>query len=224
MSTVLIYDTETTGVNNPKLPKPRMMKLGILLGDDKGKIISSASFLIHPSPAWVVQPTAVAIHKITVEECRLYGVTPAVALYLLEHAATRADIVVGFNEPFDYGIAVTESENCNVKLDSFLDRKHYCIMRTMTDLCRLPHINRRYSKAANQWKWPKLHEAYRFLFGKSLMDAHDPLLGDSRATYELYCTLNAIGVKLEEITPKTGGAQKNGGHTAKVENSSSTKT
>ena len=58
------------------------------------------------------------------------------------------------------------------------DRKEFfCTMRAMTNVVKIP--------SPRGYKWPKLSEAYRFLFNRDLEGAHDAM-ADVRACAEIY--------------------------------------
>jgi len=57
-------------------------------------------------------------------------------------------------------------------------RKSFCTMKEMTPICKIPG---RY----DEFKWPRLTEAYRHAFGGEFGNAHDAL-ADVRACKEIY--------------------------------------
>jgi len=57
-------------------------------------------------------------------------------------------------------------------------RDSFCTMKAMTGVCKLPGMY-------DDYKWPKLTEAYRHCYGKEMEGAHDAL-ADVRGCAEVY--------------------------------------
>lgn len=179
---ILFFDTETTGKYEFNFPpeshsQPHIVQLAAILADDDGKEIASMSAVIEPS-GWIIPIEASNIHGITTERARQVGISLESALPVFFELKRRASVCVGHNIDFDK--AVVRS----VALRNFDDDpewpESFCTMHATTDICKLPNQH-----GYANYKWPKLIEAYRHLFGEEFDGAHDAL-ADVRACARIY--------------------------------------
>ena len=101
---------------------------------------------------------------------------------------------MGHNVAYDFNLIKWELERTwpnesrrSAYLNSFRSKTR-CTMGASTDLCKIPH-----PKFKNAFKWPKLQELHKHLFGSEFENAHDAL-GDIRATKKCFEELLERGV------------------------------
>jgi DNA polymerase III epsilon subunit-like protein len=63
-------------------------------------------------------------------------------------------------------------------------------MHAATPVCKILHAKPRHDQ---DYKWPKLSEAYRYFFGRALEGAHDALV-DVKACRDVYFEMKRLGV------------------------------
>lgn len=183
MKLSLAFDTETTGVINYKLPKthpsqPRMVQLGAILFDDSGVVRGEINVLIKPD-GWTIPDDAAAVHGITTEMAEKYGVPVVLALNIFNRFAAMADIVVAHN--FDFDDAILKGEFHRINRDSaFFTCNSFCTMKASTNVVQI--------KGPRGFKWPKLQETHKFLFGEEFEGAHDAM-ADVRACKRVFIEL-----------------------------------
>ena len=184
--TTLVFDTETTGFYNPKIPlddasQGRIVQLAMVLLNDDFKVINSFYSLIKPKGFFSIGPSAQAAHGISIEMCEAYGMPIECALDIFYSMYSCADAKVAHNLKFDSQMLDTEFALVNFESNiKWLDLGHFCTMREMTSICCLPG-----GKFGQAYKWPKLQEAYKFLFNKDFQSAHDAL-NDVMATSQVF--------------------------------------
>ena len=184
----LFFDTETTGLAykakqlTPEDPNyPRIMQIAALLLDSKFNPIAQYSTLVKLEPHVQVDPKAQEAHGITKEDCEKYGVPAEIALMMFQSFAKNAQHFCGHNVEFDCDMITAEERALFAKQGIIpVGYSKICTMELMTPICKLPH-----ARWKNQYKWPKLNEAYKHVFGREFEDAHDAL-ADVRASIDLY--------------------------------------
>lgn len=184
----LIFDTETTGLWHFDLPaddesQPRLVQLAALLIDEK-RTFAHLNVIVRPS-GYEIDPGASRIHGITTEDALQFGVPAIRALDLLDELLEKCEVVVGHNLEFDQRVVMREHLALGRELwDAFatLDgaRRWRCTMRSMTPVCRFPS-----TRPGQEFKWPKLTEAYLYAFQKPMIGAHNAM-SDATATAKLY--------------------------------------
>lgn len=194
---IVFFDTETCGVPaNYRAPLsdasnwPRMVQLGWLgwiePGED-GLLPPDVHCSLVKPDGWTVPEAATAVHGISQEDCERDGRPLVDILSDFVEVAGRADLLVGHNIEFD--LAIVGAELCRLGLeivaDSLLAIPRYCTMRSGTDLCKLPG---RYG-----YKWPRLNELYRELFGREPTMSHRAD-ADVQATAECYFEMKRRGI------------------------------
>lgn len=190
---VLIFDTETTGLPNWKagyghICQPDVIQIAMMLIEtETNEEVNCFSTLIKGGRS--IDPGAAAIHGISDEKVEKYGIPQRLALSVFHHMVQQADLVVCHNTDFDIGLMKTMYIRQGVECPSF---KIYCTMKALTPICKLPHKNPNRGRNDN-YKWPKLIEAYSMFIDPEGFDgAHDALV-DVRATYEMLKWLGANG-------------------------------
>ena len=209
-TTALIFDTETTGRVDFRLPpsdpsQPDLVQLGMLLVETgTWTTRSQISMLVQTRPGVTIEAGAQETHGISAEECGRYGVDPDVAMRLFLELYGRADVVVAHNLQFDAAVmeaalgrtaALTRGRDEN-HFDALIsigrpdagdddddddDRRRQRIC-TMKASTDLLKIP---SKFGAGYKWPSLAEAYRFVADEELEGGHDALV-DASACLDVF--------------------------------------
>lgn len=189
MTIALLFDTETTGKWDFKADfdaehQPHLVQLAYRLIElETGKVFQTHSTLIQPAYFDEIEDGAQAVHGISIEDCRRFGVHPDSALVDFSFALTASDVVMAHNFAFDSKI-IDRTHVMAVSQPLFgKDYPHYCTMHNTTQMCQLPKA-RGYG-----YKWPKLVELHIHLFGKPFEGAHDALvdvLAMERCVLELF--------------------------------------
>lgn len=183
----IFFDTETTGLwlkNKPMghADQPRIVQIAALLTDDVGVEVMSLNVTVYQE---FVPEKAASIHGKTTEFVHAYGINEGTALTVFEEMLASADEVIAHNGEYDQQVvmnAITLIDGANSK-NPFEDKKAFCTMRATTPLCKLP--------GSRGYKWPKLVEAYEYLFGETFDGAHDAL-ADVRACKDVYFAVQKI--------------------------------
>lgn len=185
---ILVFDTETTNLPQPKLPlthpaQARICQLACILLDELFNEVGCFYSLIKPN-GWIMQPGAQAAHGITQEKCEKQGISiddAMIMLFTFNRIATKGR--VAHNIKFDTELFNIELNIKNGKSNmspQFLDSgaNIFCTMLAMTPVCKLP------GRGNGNYKWPKLSEAAKHI-GVELNGAHDAL-NDVRATAKIF--------------------------------------
>ena len=175
----LFFDTETSGFYNNKLSIDDHNQAWVV---QFGMILSDRDFIYHEvniiicADGRTIDPEAEAVHCISAEISDNVGLPEATALRLFDELMGKATILICHNYDFDRKMISALYARHN--LEYFPAQDTYCTMKSSTDLCKIP------GKYGN-YKWPKLQELHKFLFGEEFEDAHDAL-ADVRATRRCY--------------------------------------
>lgn len=180
----LIWDTETTGIPDWKIPsedatQPHMVQLAAVLVDvDTAKVVQSMDVIIRPD-GWDITPELTEIHGLAHEYAMDVGVSEKMALEMfLELWNGRQRIA--FNTTFDNRIIrIATKRYC---AEDVIDRWHagkqgeewVCMMMA--------------ARKAMGGKQPTLAEAYQHIIGADLQDAHTAM-GDTRACMDIFFAL-----------------------------------
>ena len=200
---VLIFDTETTGIVNFKLPadhadQPDMVEIAALMMTGPDTVVDELDTLIQPD-GWSLSPELTAIHGITDEMCDERGVPIADALTELLRMIDRADVVCGFAVDFDLKLVRGACRRLGMD-DRYLavKRKKFDCMYKCKDLCKVPPTEKQIAAGFSAFKQPTLKEASEILLGLDLSEAHQAMV-DVKATAALYWMLQ--GQTPAEPTP-----------------------
>lgn len=192
----LFFDTETTGLPARYGAPPedldawgsaRLVQLSWIIDQD-GEEIGFGDLIIKPD-GFIIPEEASRIHGITMEKALKEGVECKKAVYYFLGAARVADEWIGHNIEFDLGVVGSE-------LIRTWGKNYLSGMGGITDTMKAPGIAElcAIEKAGGKgYKWPKLVELYKKLFGHEFKDAHNSLC-DVTATRECYWELKNIGI------------------------------
>lgn len=180
----LFFDTETTGLtikgapdNDPR--QPRLVQLGMIVTDDDGNVRHSTGLIIRPD-SFNIPVEASNIHGITDDIAHEFGGNRQLAITQFNYFIRSATTIVCHNTAFDK--VVMNNELHRATFAPMDESKLFCTMKACTPICAIP----------NRWgtglKWPKLEEAYEYLFGEKLAGAHDAV-NDVKATARIYFEL-----------------------------------
>jgi DNA polymerase III subunit epsilon len=189
---VLFFDTETTGLpRNYNAPAtdfanwPRLVQIAWHLSaapDDPG---IARSYIIFPD-GFEIPAEAAAVHGITTERARdegklLWDVLAEFAAYI-----DSAGVLAAHNITFDRG--VVGAEFLRAGIENYCDGiAQVCTMQSSTNLCQIPR------RGGRGFKFPKLGELHRVLFGCGFEGAHDAA-NDVAAGMRCYWELKNRGV------------------------------
>lgn len=183
----LIYDTETTGVINWRLPpshesQPDVVQLCAMLCDDS-RVYTQINLFVHGDVP--IPKEAFEVHRIDREMTARVGVSRLRMCHTFQAMAEKADILVGFNEDFDNMTmrAAMQREGGTGKI---MNKSRFCAMKAATPLCKIPHAKPRHPE---DYKWPKLQEAYKMLVDPRGFDGAHDAMADVMATREVYRVL-----------------------------------
>lgn len=167
----LFFDTETIGLpHDYEAPPtdtanwPRMVQLSWILTDNQGNVLSSYDFIIRPE-GFSVPESAAAIHGITTERAMAEGTPLDSVLSVFCSSLDSSEYIVGHNISFDIHVVAAEMIRRGLD-DRVSSMKAYCTMIAGTDYCKLPGYYGHY-------KWPKLQELHKKLFGSEFDNAHN---------------------------------------------------
>lgn len=190
---ILFIDTETTGLPNKNLPvidksQPNIVQLAFIFSDANGREMASFSGIITPYWQGEVPERAAAVHGITRAIAEQWGIDAQYVIDIFYQYLDLSQCVVAHNLDFDialirrafYVLHGTDLDN------QFKVKLLHDTMELTTPICKMPG---NYGK----YKWPKLIEAYRFLFNEDFEGQHDAL-ADVRACKRIYFELKRRGI------------------------------
>lgn len=183
----LVYDTETTGVYNWRLPptdasQPDVLQLCAVLADEDRTYTQVNVFVHGDTP---IPQEAFEVHRIDRDMTAKVGISRLRMCQIFASMAEKADVIVGHNEDFDNSMLRTAMlrEGGSGKI---MNRPRYCTMKRSTDIVKIPHPKPR---RPGEYKWPSLQEAYKHLVDpRGFEGAHDAY-ADVKACYEVYRVL-----------------------------------
>lgn len=181
MSTVIIFDTETTGLD-PR--KDEILTLSAI--DAEGHVLWDRAY--RPSHTWA-WPHAEAVNHISPESV---AACPEIGEDERDFSELfgSADLVIGYNVSFDLGFLAAVGIRPRVGAE---------VHDTMLDFAELRRVPDPRHRHGSPWKWHKLTEAADFIGYDWGSDAAHGSLADARATLavqrwcdqrrtELHCT------------------------------------
>jgi len=182
MKTILVYDTETSGLPDWKKPsedpcQPHITQLAAQLCDESnGDILASLNVMIQPA-GWTIPAELEQLTGITTEKATAFGVSINLALGMFMDLWERADLRVAHNESFDMRMVRIELKRDGGMGDGVADRwkagEAFCTANSCTKILNLPPTPKMIAAGFNKPKLPNLTEAYRFFTGKELAGAHN---------------------------------------------------
>ena len=188
----LIYDTETTGLpKDYKAPLtdsenwPRMVQISWQLHDELGELIEVKNYIIKPE-GYEIPYAVVKVHGITTERAQKQGVELSMVLDEFNQTLKKAKFVVGHNIEFDNNIIGAEFHRKKIGTPLF-ERKVIDTKTESTEYCAIP------GGKGGKFKWPKLEELHKILFGEKFDMAHNAA-ADVEATARCFLELVRLNV------------------------------
>jgi len=186
----LFFDTETTGLpRNWRAPVtdlnnwPRMVQIAWILSDNKGNRIEVDDYIIKPEN-FEIPRDASRVHGISTERAIKEGENLELILNKFNEKVEQADFIVAHNISFDEKILGAELLRKKIQSD-FNRKRKLCTMESSTNYCKLP--------GQYGYKWPKLSELHKKLFGEDFKEAHDASV-DINATEKCFWKMRKIGL------------------------------
>lgn len=191
-----MYDTETTGFINKKDPnldaQPYVIQFAGILGelnDGKYTEIARKDILIKPPisiPYWASQVHHLYDIDVQDKEPMEHQIDEIMDFM------NQAEVLIGHNIEYDEDMMKLELRRYE-KLHLYNPTQVLCSMKSTVDFCALQGKWERF-------KYPKLGELYKKLFGEYFIGAHDAMV-DVEATLKCFLELEKKWVmKLEEKT------------------------
>lgn len=181
----LFFDTETTGIpRDYKAPLskldnwPRLVQLAWLLQDDKGNELEAGSCVVKPV-GFTIPMDAARIHGISTQRATAEGRMVGEVLVEFSALINRSMTLVAHNMAYDEKIVGAEFLRLGMA-ELIGPKKRLCTMQASTAYCALP--------GPYGYKWPKLDELHRKLFGQGFVGAHNAA-SDIRATAKCFWEL-----------------------------------
>ena len=201
----LFFDTETTGLpNNYNAPTyfvnnwPRLVQLSWITTDEDCNILSKNDHIIYPD-GFIIPEEASQLHGITTKIALDKGEPLEVVIDKFMEDFNASKIIVGHNISFDKKIIGAELIRLGKK-DVMNSKESFCTMESSTDYCKIPGYR--------GYKWPKLQELHKKLFGYEFEDAHNSMC-DINATLKCFKEMKIKGLlpiwqvtKTQNFTPE----------------------
>lgn len=170
----LFFDVETTGLP-PRNAKPsdfekfegcRVVSIAWNLRDKD--MVYSQKYAVS-DPGCIVDGVVGAehIHGISMDIINKYGSPIEAVIHEFYGDVLRSDIIVAHNLEFDRKVVASElyRMGCKDLGDTLMGYKGLCTMLSTTNLVK---VKNNYGS----FKWPKLEELHKFLFGHDFENAH----------------------------------------------------
>lgn len=179
--TKLIYDTETTGFPEDRLPlehptQPHLVELGMKQTDDDGKMIQCGSMIVKPE-GWIIPQSATAVHGISQEMAMDVGLPLKIVMATFCEWYNRSGEVIAHNEAFDDKIVRIAIHRLGRKpTEKLFNIKRTCTVAMATPIVNLPPTAKMIKAGFLKPKMPNLTECVKFFFGETFEGAHRALV------------------------------------------------
>ena len=192
----LFFDTETSGFMTKRLHYAAWnnawaVQLAMILSD-RDHILGEFSVIIQ-SRGRSINPMAEKVHGISVkvsdQGLKESAVGEMYKALIMDKDFTFVCHNIAFDIPFLRGLLYRVFGEESYEMTNF---PQLCTMTTSADLCKLPFPSGR-SWGSQKYKWPKLEELHKVLFGNVFENAHDAL-ADVRATRRCFYELIDRGI------------------------------
>lgn len=186
MSKYLVFDTETTGFPSKDLPadhpnQAHIVQLACVVLDEQYFEVGSFYTLVKPKYWTYITEGASNAHGITKDKCEKYGMDIESVLKVFIELCRDAKFVIAHNLKFDKQMIQIDYTRMLGGVPMNTWPQTICTMECTTNICQIaPKF-----KNGSTYKWPKLQEAYEFLFKETFSKAHDAL-ADVRATARVF--------------------------------------
>lgn len=151
-----IIDTETSGLFDFSKPadaegQPRLAHLAMILASADLATTETVSIVVRPD-GWEMSDEVAKVHGLTTAHLLEHGVPVAEAIAAYSKVIDDGLIIVAFNAQYDTKVMRGEMRRAGVD-DRFETTPNICVMRALTDVCKVP------KKTGRGFKFPKLAEA-----------------------------------------------------------------
>lgn len=173
---LLFVDTETAGLPMNRYATvystsnwPRLVEIAWVECYEDGTIISEYNTIIKPD-SYEIPLSASAIHGITTERATKEGVPIEPILKKFHNSVLHSSIIIGHNINFDTKVILAEYIRAGLIWlhIQFLTKKQICTMKSTKNFCRI-------RTGKGYYKYPKLSELHKKLFGKPFRGEHSAL-------------------------------------------------
>ena len=191
--TYLVFDTETTGLPDKRLPpdhesQPHICQIAAVEIDDERRTMTEINFLIKPD-GWSIPEAANAIHGISQAAAEKYGIKIEGAMSIMRRLISRSRMVIAHNIEFDAWMLRRELAGVSGPVVwEWGSGKEFCTMQAATEAVKCPPTERMSAKGMTGFKRPSLSQAYRHFFGCDFEGAHDAM-ADVRACRDVFFAL-----------------------------------
>jgi DNA polymerase III epsilon subunit-like protein len=198
---ITFFDTETTGLPKDwKAPMtqldnwPRVIQLAWLTTDLQGNDLNRQEILIKPD-GWTIPTEPFWFeHGFNTATSMKEGRELAPVLQEFTVDLARSEYLVSHNMDFDHKVLGAEMIRYKVQGKRLAK---ICTKDASTEWCKIPFFNSghrsSYSRMAQRYKWPKLEELHKKLFGRDFDNKHQAG-GDVTALRDCFFELVRIGV------------------------------
>jgi DNA polymerase-3 subunit epsilon len=189
---ILFFDTETTGLPDYSFPlsdprHPHIVTIAAVGFTPERKEIASYYAIIKPD-GWIIPPGAAKVHGITTEFAMEHGLPANEVLWSFLSLWRKADLKIAFNKSFDNWMIDHELYHALSEHRHVFDiSRTRCAMLAASACMKEPNPWPGYE---HEYRWPKLKEAYQWLYKQPMPDAHHAM-GDTRNTAHFSFDLQA---------------------------------
>jgi len=181
----LVYDTETTGLWNDNYAvehaaQPHLVQLAMRLYDESGDELFTFSALNEDIEFIPIESQNV--HHKTVPLCKVFGMPLDRIVKLYAWAMKTAGFAVCYNTAYDWPVMKRAAWHVGIVLHP---TRHYCVMKHMSHICKIPKRNPKHVTDEDPYQWPKLHDAYFKCFETMPAKQHDAL-DDVHSTEQMF--------------------------------------
>lgn len=192
----LVFDTETSCFVNKNLPPDhpdqcRLVELGAILCDEQGVERSSLSLIVRPE-GWTISPGAAAVHGITQDVAKRFGVPVKLAIEAFQSLLANAEKCLAFNMKFDRDVVSIERIRLGEERPAPWPVPLECVMELARNALNLPPTVAMKRAGRLGPKNPNLNEAHVKLFDEPILQAHSAL-ADARAAKRVWFKLKGFG-------------------------------
>lgn len=183
---LLFFDVETTGLPTSRDASyleteewPRIVSISWAMYTIDSDLVFQRNHIIKPE-GFTIPYESTRIHRISDEYARKHGedMLDILVSFETDIAARKPSKIIAHNMAFDKNVVM--SEYVRAGMETTLEEiEAYCTMTETTHYCQ---ILRPYK---DEYKWPKLEELHKKLFGISFENAHDAAT-DVRACARCY--------------------------------------
>ncbi|MDD3145084.1 MAG: 3'-5' exonuclease [Candidatus Gracilibacteria bacterium] len=189
---IFVFDTETTGFINKKeldLEKqPKIIQFAGIIGEIIGnKFIEEKRINILINPKMPIPYASSQVHHIYDIDVKNAPFIEDVIEDIIGNI-NGPDIIIGHNIEYDEDMVKLELKRLNVEY-KYKPKQKVCTMKSTVDFCKI-------EGNGNRFKYPKLGELHKILFGEYFIGAHDAMV-DVEAT--LRCFVELVNQKVVKI-------------------------